>query len=177
MFYFIVDAGNLIPYEYAIALAENAVDNGVELRIRREVVKIETQPDGDFVLTANYWEPKTFIDFAGVPLDSMASATSENFMQKYGFYLATALAAVSLLTNKVAKNSGITPQVAQLLSKIASASGSMTIAALIISAVYMFAAKKVGSNKQQSVKTSPASAVDIPSVGTGGRPVTVDEMR
>jgi glycerol-3-phosphate dehydrogenase len=28
------DAGNLIPYEYAIALAENAVDNGVELRIR-----------------------------------------------------------------------------------------------------------------------------------------------
>ncbi len=26
------DAGNLIPYEYAIALAENAVDNGVELR-------------------------------------------------------------------------------------------------------------------------------------------------
>ena len=28
------DAGNLIPYEFAIALAENAVDNGVELRIR-----------------------------------------------------------------------------------------------------------------------------------------------
>lgn len=28
------DAGNLIPYEYAIALCENAVDNGVELRIR-----------------------------------------------------------------------------------------------------------------------------------------------
>lgn len=28
------DAGNMIPYEYAIALAENAVDNGVELRIR-----------------------------------------------------------------------------------------------------------------------------------------------
>ncbi len=28
------DAGNMIPYEYAIALAENAVDNGVEIRIR-----------------------------------------------------------------------------------------------------------------------------------------------
>ena len=35
------DAGNVIPYEFAIALAENAVDNGVELRIRREVVGIE----------------------------------------------------------------------------------------------------------------------------------------
>ena len=29
------DAGNVIPYEFTIALAENAVDNGVELRIRR----------------------------------------------------------------------------------------------------------------------------------------------
>jgi glycerol-3-phosphate dehydrogenase len=28
------DAGNVIPYEYTVALAENAVDNGVELRIR-----------------------------------------------------------------------------------------------------------------------------------------------
>lgn len=28
------DAGNMIPYEYAIALAENAADNGVEIRIR-----------------------------------------------------------------------------------------------------------------------------------------------
>jgi hypothetical protein len=26
-----------MPYEYAIALSENAVDNGVELRIRREI--------------------------------------------------------------------------------------------------------------------------------------------
>jgi len=37
------DAGNLIPFEYAIALAENAVDNGVELRIRRAVTSIKTQ--------------------------------------------------------------------------------------------------------------------------------------
>ena len=35
------DAGTVVPYEYAIALAENAVDNGVEIRIRREVVGIE----------------------------------------------------------------------------------------------------------------------------------------
>ena len=35
------DAGNVIPYEYAIALAENAVDNGVEVIIRREVLSVE----------------------------------------------------------------------------------------------------------------------------------------
>lgn len=44
------DAGNVIPYEYAIALAENAVDNGVELRIRREVVGISKNDDGEFAL-------------------------------------------------------------------------------------------------------------------------------
>lgn len=33
------DAGNLIPYEFAIALAENAVDNGVELRIRWGILR------------------------------------------------------------------------------------------------------------------------------------------
>ena len=32
------DAGTITPYEYTITLAENAVDNGVELRVRREVV-------------------------------------------------------------------------------------------------------------------------------------------
>jgi hypothetical protein len=40
-FLFSLHTGNLIPYEYAIALLENAVDNGVELRIRRAVVAID----------------------------------------------------------------------------------------------------------------------------------------
>merc|ERR1719271_2412781 len=31
------DAGTLIPYEYTIALAENAADNGVEVRVRLAV--------------------------------------------------------------------------------------------------------------------------------------------
>ena len=44
------DAGNVIPYEFAIALAENAVDNGVELRIRREVIDISKNDDNNFVL-------------------------------------------------------------------------------------------------------------------------------
>jgi glycerol-3-phosphate dehydrogenase len=34
-------AGNFIPCEFTIALAENAVNNGLELRIRREVTDIE----------------------------------------------------------------------------------------------------------------------------------------
>lgn len=51
------DAGNVIPYEYTIALAENAVDNGVELRIRREVTAI-TAHDDEFSISVRHWEPR-----------------------------------------------------------------------------------------------------------------------
>jgi hypothetical protein len=59
------DAGNVIPYEFAIALAENAVDNGVELRIRRQVSEITTESGKDkddaFKVLLKYWEPKEYV--------------------------------------------------------------------------------------------------------------------
>jgi L-2-hydroxyglutarate oxidase LhgO len=59
------DAGNLIPYEFAIALAENAVDNGVELRIRRQVTDIKVQSedelgDGLMEVICDHWEPEAY---------------------------------------------------------------------------------------------------------------------
>lgn len=55
------DAGNVIPYEFAIALCENAVDNGVELRIRREVTDISKKGDL-FEVDIRHWEPKAYVD-------------------------------------------------------------------------------------------------------------------
>merc|ERR1711871_1068585 len=55
------DAGTITPYEYAIALAENAVDNGVEIRIRRKVVDIKIENSGNgkgFTLKVKHWEPE-----------------------------------------------------------------------------------------------------------------------
>lgn len=52
------DAGTITPYEYTIALAENAVDNGVELRTRRKVVAIRVEEAGGFTIMAKHWEPK-----------------------------------------------------------------------------------------------------------------------
>ena len=52
------DAGTITPYEFTIAVAENAVDNGVELRIRRVVTGIDKDEDGSFLITAKHWEPK-----------------------------------------------------------------------------------------------------------------------
>ncbi len=50
------DAGNVIPYEYAIALAENAVDNGVEIRTRREVTEISKNEMAEFVLKVIFFD-------------------------------------------------------------------------------------------------------------------------
>jgi len=55
------DAGTLIPYEYTIALAENAADNGVEIRIRRQVEGIAKSDDGLFEIDVDHWEPKSFV--------------------------------------------------------------------------------------------------------------------
>lgn len=55
------DAGTLIPYEYTIALAENAVDNGVEVRIRRELTGMARGADGLMELDLEHWEPREWL--------------------------------------------------------------------------------------------------------------------
>jgi hypothetical protein len=47
--------------EYTIALAENAVDNGVELRIRRKVTNIQKTDDNRLQITMDHWEPKEYV--------------------------------------------------------------------------------------------------------------------
>jgi len=61
------DAGTITPYEYAIALAESAVDNGVEIRTRREVTSIDRDgglaaSGGLFTVTCKHWEPHEYTD-------------------------------------------------------------------------------------------------------------------
>lgn len=74
------DAGNLISYEFAIALAENAVDNGVELRIRRLVTGISKLEDSNeelFNVTVDHWEPKQYLKVMKQKSSSSSSSTSK----------------------------------------------------------------------------------------------------
>lgn len=57
------DAGNVIPYEFTIALAENAVDNGVELRIRRKVTALDYNDEKkEWTVSLDHWEPRNYIE-------------------------------------------------------------------------------------------------------------------
>eukprot|EP00287_Rhodomonas_sp_CCMP768_P032020 CAMPEP_0202853424 /NCGR_PEP_ID=MMETSP1389-20130828/90475_1 /ASSEMBLY_ACC=CAM_ASM_000865 /TAXON_ID=302021 /ORGANISM="Rhodomonas sp., Strain CCMP768" /LENGTH=710 /DNA_ID=CAMNT_0049531973 /DNA_START=39 /DNA_END=2172 /DNA_ORIENTATION=+ len=72
------DAGTLIPYEYTIALAENAADNGVEVRIRREVESIDKTDDGLFSVKAKHWEPKSYLESSAEGLGNYYGGVGEN---------------------------------------------------------------------------------------------------
>ncbi|KYZ76798.1 FAD/NAD(P)-binding oxidoreductase [Anaerosporomusa subterranea] len=68
------NAGVTSPYEFVIALAENAVENGVELRLNTEVTAI--QPfDGWFTIVTSAGElvARTVVNAAGVYSDAIAS--------------------------------------------------------------------------------------------------------
>jgi L-2-hydroxyglutarate oxidase LhgO len=56
------DAGTLIPYEYTIALAENAADNGVEVRTRRMTKGITRNAEGLIEVSMDHWEPKEWVE-------------------------------------------------------------------------------------------------------------------
>ncbi len=95
------DAGTITPYEYAIALCENAVDNGVELRIRRVVSSIEQDGTNKmFTITAKHWEPHA-------SLLSPSSSPKQSIVVVLGCILLVPLAALcvnDLLNHQVSQN-------------------------------------------------------------------------
>jgi FAD dependent oxidoreductase len=99
------DAGNVIPYEFAIALAENAVDNGVELRIRTKVVAIDQdqRPSNKYPFTVHleYWEPAHYVA-------SMAKLRRGRNVQQIAALFAYFLATL-VLVRLFAWDSGIVP--------------------------------------------------------------------
>ena len=73
--------GTVTPYEYTIALAENAVDNGVEIRTRREVLKIDREAtSGMFTLAVKHWEPAEYTEqHADDPTGALAGLTDVQY--------------------------------------------------------------------------------------------------
>ena len=56
-----LDAGNVIPYKFAIALTENAMYNGAQLRICREVTDI-TEKGKLFEVNVRHQKPPVYVN-------------------------------------------------------------------------------------------------------------------
>jgi glycerol-3-phosphate dehydrogenase len=73
------ETGIVSPYEAAIALAENAVENGVTLRLNHEVISIEPVSDGYRVTAAGQkYTGKIVINAAGLYSDKIAALVGED---------------------------------------------------------------------------------------------------
>ncbi|BBE30756.1 FAD/NAD(P)-binding oxidoreductase [Tepiditoga spiralis] len=73
------DVGVTSPYEYTIALAENAIENGTELFLNSEVLAIKEYKDHFEVITKNKtFKTKYLINAAGVYADKISSMLGIN---------------------------------------------------------------------------------------------------
>ncbi len=149
------DAGNLIPYEFAIAVMENAVDNGVEFRIRRHVNAIKKLADGKFEVAARHWEPKAFVD-ATMSAAAPGKEKEEESGSRAPLWLGFALGLLVVLLQ-------------WLKVPFIAACG---MAALIFVAGYKLLSKP-GS---KAVAAKPAAARILLSVGSGGAIIPANLM-
>jgi L-2-hydroxyglutarate oxidase LhgO len=155
------DAGNLIPYEFTIAVAENAVDNGVELRIRREVTNIKVnEEDGIFHISARHWEPESYVasvtqqaGATGKKEDDQNNSNNNNMLWVVGF----ALGISSMLVK------GFQVGVVQ----------AILVAAAVLGLGLVVLPK--GGHKKKTTKSAAASPQ--PPVGTGGKVASPEEMK
>jgi len=159
------DAGNLIPYEFAIAMAENAVDNGVELRIRREVQAISKGADGMFEVSAKHWEPKDYLDNGG------SSAGKKGLplpLQVVG-------AAIFLILGNIAHTLSLESDSQELTEARQTASITAGAVAILLALAILPALVAYFGGKSSSVSYDPTAKASDP-VGGGGRKVSVAEM-
>ena len=83
------DAGTVVPYEFAIALCENAVDNGVELLLKTQVVGIERDATAD-VFNVRLHEHAS----SSAPMSSSSSSTGGIALAGVALIAAAAAAAL-----------------------------------------------------------------------------------
>jgi len=183
------DAGNLIPYEFAIALAENAVDNGVELRIRRAVSSISSdEKSGIYTLSVDHWEPPEYA--AAMPdeekvvgttvaaVDAAVGAQGSSRKSGGGKAIGSAMiqASISMLLSLSAVHK-VAPPISTLYKislEIVQLVGGL--ASITFGLIYMYILVNGFSlGGKPSSKSFKANELNAP-VGTGGSKVTVDEM-
>lgn len=158
------DAGNVIPYEFTIALAENAVDNGVELRIRRKVTALSyDETTQNWTVVMNHWEPHDYIS-----ANKHRQELSPARVMTYALILVSTLVSVGMgvqlfLDNKVDDS---TRQYAAL------ATYSVILASALLFMKHWYTPRSIPKTTPMTTLVEKAGKP----VGKGGSKVSVDEM-
>ena len=104
------ETGITSPYEFCIALAENAVANGVTLALNNEVKHIESKAQGFQLVTgADTYQARYVINAAGVYADTIAAMVgAQNFtiLPRKGQYLLLSRGTGSLVNHVVFQTPG-----------------------------------------------------------------------
>jgi glycine/D-amino acid oxidase-like deaminating enzyme/F0F1-type ATP synthase membrane subunit c/vacuolar-type H+-ATPase subunit K len=155
------DAGNVIPYEFSIALAENAVDNGVELRLRRQVTDLDYHNEtGDWTVTLRHWEPQQYVQAS-----KQLSPTRPIIL------------IMITLTCLVSAGMGLQLVLDDAVDSATRQFSAMaTYTVIVVSALLVF--RHLNSKNSVSRTTPLATLVEqaSPPVGKGGHKVQVDDM-
>ena len=104
---FAPSAGIVIPFEFTIALAENAANNGVEFRCQREVTSFTKEAEGGYTVTANRW--------------ARASSFDKSHLAYLAVLLAVVFAVLAAITPPSAKEDGVVLTVPQMVALAATA--------------------------------------------------------
>jgi len=182
------DAGNLIPYEYTIAMMENAVDNGVEVRIRRQVTAItpssvkEKGSGSFFKVVCKYWEPSSYVKACGgvkAVKDRSVKSTGGNFMTTKFIYTTLALFVLS----GAGTSYGVFPWILNQvdISRFKSLLGPLGYlldydVAILSSLTAILMVVYLTLSDSEIKRRSSAVIVKSPPVGSGGGVVSVESM-
>lgn len=155
------DAGNVIPYEFTIALAENAVDNGVELYLRRKVTSLSfSDIDASWTVTLRHWEPHEHI-----------KATTQWTPARI------ALCAIVAVSGCISTSMGMQVVLSDDVNDWTRFHASvMTYAMILLSSIFAFHKFTACPSISRSTPMTKLVRQATPPVGHGGTKVQVDDM-
>lgn len=184
------DAGNLIPYEYTIAMMENAVDNGVETRIRRQVTAIEPSTIEDsvsastFKVTCKYWEPASYVQASGgIEAVRHTGARRENESSHENGILKNSFiaAVIILLCSGAGTDYGLFPAIIAKVDPAVFGTYSVlhqhAVTILTSVVVLIYAVAFLPSRSSGKKRGNSSAFLFSAPVGAGGKIVSVEEMK
>lgn len=146
---------------------------------RREVTSItKDKATGEFEISANHWEPESYIAYMKSKEGGNSTKGKTNFVEQLFVSFAMASTVVLVLTRVVLKEARVLalyPDLKDMLGHSRPWDVVVTLTLVVLLTTVLMIAKINGGSGKGQVDSTSASA--SPPVGEGGELVTVEEMK